>query len=365
MTPLERYRKDVADGLMIPDPAQESAMLALQRVYDDLLASQQPGQGGWWQRWLGRSRPAQVQGLYLYGGVGRGKTYLMDVFHECLPGERKMRTHFHRFMQRVHKYLGALQQQKNPLEQVADRLCKDAEVICFDEFFVSDIGDAMILANLLEHLLSRGVVLVATSNIPPEKLYENGLQRQRFLPAIDLICKHTQVHHMDSRTDYRLRELQQARLYHSPLGPEADGALEESFRRLAPAHAEARREVDLSVLGRKIRASRVADDVVWFEFAELCEGPRSANDYIELAREFHAVLLVNVPQLGKGREEAARRFVSLVDELYDRRVKLILSAAVPLHQLYAGGDLGFIFERTRSRLLEMQSEEYLASAHRA
>lgn len=366
MTPQQRYEKDIAEGRMHKDVAQADAMAELQRVFDDLLAASQPQSGlsGLWSRLIRRTGGSAVRGLYLYGGVGRGKTYLMDTFFECLPFERKLRTHFHRFMQRVHKELARLDQQENPLEHVADTLAGDARVICFDEFFVSDIGDAMILAGLFEQLFARGVTLVATSNIPPDRLYESGLQRARFLPAIDLIREHTRVHHIEAGTDYRLRELRQARLYHSPLGESASAALQESFQRLSPGHATQRVDVQLDVLGRKIPALRVADDVAWFRFVDLCEGPRSANDYIELAREFHSMLLSDVPQLGPSNGEAARRFVSLVDELYDRRVKLIIAAAVPLEDLYREGDLAFVFERTMSRLLEMQSEDYLASPHK-
>lgn len=371
MTPTQRYERDLASGILLADPAQAEALRHFQRVYDDLLVAWQAEQqgAGLWQKLVARfggesKRRRTVRGLYLYGGVGRGKTWLMDVFYESLPFPDKMRTHFHRFMQRVHAELGRLKQQANPLEAVAAQLAGEARVICFDEFFVSDIGDAMILGGLLEYLLAEGVTLVTTSNIEPERLYENGLQRARFLPAIALLKAHTEVVQMEGGVDYRLRSLQQAHIYYSPLGEKAETEMVRCFQRLVPEHAEVSCASGIEVLGRQIRAQRCADDVVWFDFAELCGGPRSAYDYIELAKVYHAILLSNVPQLGADRDDMARRFVSLVDELYDRNVKLIISAEVPLPELYSGTSLAFVFERTRSRLLEMQSKEYLGRQHR-
>ncbi|TVP75485.1 MAG: AFG1 family ATPase, partial [Puniceicoccaceae bacterium] len=283
---------------------------------------------------------------------------------ETLPFERKLRVHFHRFMRRVHAELKQLDGQKNPLEQVADRISEDARVICFDEFFVSDITDAMILGTLMQALFERGVTLVATSNIPPDGLYKNGLQRARFLPAIEQIKRHTRVLEVDGGDDYRLRALEQAELYHSPLDAAADESLMASFKSLVPAEGEIRADQLIEVEGRSIRARYLAEDVAWFDFDALCDGPRSQNDYIELAREYHAVVLSNVPALGRANDDPARRFVNLVDEFYDRRVKLVVSAAKPLVSLYGEGRLGFEFQRTVSRLLEMQSHEYLAQAHK-
>lgn len=366
-TPLERYQQDLQREGFSHDPAQEKAVECLQRLYDELVEAEQTERAaGLVQRVLGKflrdDSAEPVRGLYFWGGVGRGKTYLMDTFYEALPFERKLRAHFHRFMRRVHRELKELAGEKNPLPIVAERIAREARVICFDEFFVSDITDAMILAGLFEHLFDKGVVLVATSNIVPEELYKDGLQRVRFLPAIDLIKQHTRVVNVDGGVDYRLRTLEQAELYHYPLDREADESLWRSFEQLAPEPGEAERMLEIE--GRSIRARFVADDVAWFEFTELCDGPRSQNDYIELARVFHAVLLSNVPQMGGGREDQARRFISLVDEFYDRHVKLVVSAAVPLEELYAGGRLQFEFQRTVSRLLEMQSHEYLAREHK-
>ena len=287
---------------------------------------------------------------------------LMDLFADCQPADERLRIHFHRFMYRVHRDLKAHAGTPNPLSEVARELAVPGTVLCFDEFFVADIGDAMILAELLERLFERGVTLVATSNVEPDRLYEDGLQRRRFLPAIELIKRHTCTHRLDSPVDYRLRVLERAEIYHAPLDAAADAGLARSFEALAPDAPQD--NASLEIENRPIRARRVADDVVWFEFAEICEGPRSQNDYIELARIFHAVLVSNVPRFTACREDAARRFISLVDEFYDRNVKLILSAAVPVQELYAGERLRFEFERTKSRLLEMQSHDYLARTHR-
>ncbi|MEX1668471.1 cell division protein ZapE [Zhongshania guokunii] len=366
-TPIQRYRRDLELPDFSYDAAQEQAVMCLQRLYDDLVAQPAPRAAGFWSgisaRFARRKPPvANIKGLYFWGGVGRGKTYLMDTFFDTLPFDNKLRAHFHRFMQRVHKELKSLSGEKNPLVIVADRIADEARVICFDEFFVSDITDAMILAGLFERLFERGVVLVATSNIVPDGLYKDGLQRARFLPAIALLNQRTEVVNVDGGVDYRLRALEQAELYYQPLGEAAEQSLMRSFQRLAPEPAVADHALDIE--GRDIVARYVADDVAWFDFVELCDGPRSQYDYIELARVFHAVVISNVPQMGAGRDDQARRFINLIDEFYDRNVKLVLSAAVSLENLYTGGRLDFEFERTQSRLLEMQSEDYLGQEHR-
>jgi cell division protein ZapE len=363
-TPWQRYQSDLEREDFSHDPAQKGAVLLLQDLYERLLA-QSPRAAGL-RGLIGRFRrekPEPELGLYLWGGVGRGKTYLMDTFYECLPFSRKLRVHFHRFMQRVHRELAELEGEKNPLEIVAGNLAAESRVICFDEFFVTDIGDAMILGGLMEALFARGVTLVATSNIEPHNLYENGLQRQRFLPAIALIEKYTQVINVDAGTDYRLRALQQAELYHYPLDEGADRSLEDSFRRLALGAGQNWERIEIN--RRYLTCRRVSDDVAWFDFAELCDGPRSPSDYIELARIFHAVLISGVPAFTPDQNDQARRFISLVDEFYDRNVKLVLAAATPLLELYQGGQLEFEFQRTISRLQEMQSFDYLAREHRA
>ncbi|WP_210396719.1 cell division protein ZapE [Motiliproteus sediminis] len=367
MTPLERYQQDLQRDDFQYDASQEQAVRHLQRLYDDLLARRSRPQPTLMARLGNRFKkqtPVPVRGLYFWGGVGRGKTYLMDTFYDSLPFSTKMRTHFHRFMQRVHAELKLLAGEKNPLDIVAGKFASEAEVICFDEFFVSDITDAMILGGLMEKLFGHGVALVATSNIVPDRLYENGLQRARFLPAIALLNMHTEVVNVDSGVDYRLRALEQAELYHSPLDEAADESLNRSFESLAPDLREAINGQLLEINGRPIHSRRCCEDVVWFDFEALCDGPRSQNDYIEIAKQYHAVLISDVPQLGGQRDDQARRFINLVDEFYDCGVKLILSAEVALTELYAGGRLEFEFERTTSRLLEMQSHEYLARAHR-
>jgi len=363
-TPWQRYQSDLQAEDFSHDPAQEEAVLLLQDLYERLLLAPDASRGGL-RGLIDRFRSAPVEpevGLYLWGGVGRGKTYLVDAFYDCLPFERKLRVHFHRFMQRVHHELAQREGEKNPLNLVAQTLSDEARVICFDEFFVTDIGDAMILAGLLEALFARGVTLVATSNIEPAGLYENGLQRQRFLPAIALLERHTRVVNVDGGTDYRLRTLQQAELYHFPLDEGADKSLEDSFTRLAPEPGKHWERIEINQ--RYLTCRRVADDVAWFDFNELCDGPRSPSDYIELARIFHAVLISGVPAFTPDLNDQARRFVNLVDEFYDRNVKLVLAAQRPLLEIYEGGQLEFEFQLTVSRLQEMQSHEYLAKEHR-
>ncbi len=368
MTPLERYKKDLERDDFTYDPAQEMAVKHLQRLYDDLTAQPVRPKQGLMQRLNSRfknEKPEPPKGLYFWGGVGRGKTYLMDTFYDSLPFEQKMRTHFHRFMQRVHKELKALDGTPNPLVAIGRKYAQEARIICFDEFFVTDITDAMILGSLLQELFNNGVALVATSNIVPDGLYKDGLQRARFLPAIAMLNRYTEVVNVDGGVDYRLRALEQAELYHYPLDGRADESLNRSFESLAPDLEEVVERELLEINGRKMQTRRCCEDVVWFDFADLCDGPRSQHDYIELAKIFHAVLVSNVPQLGRQNDDAARRFINMVDEFYDSGVKLILSAEKPIHEIYSEGRLSFEIERTQSRLLEMQSHEYLAREHRA
>ena len=376
--PHDKYLADLNKPDFSYDPAQELAVKKLDELFGRLVAPKAlttaqkitHGLKGFVSSITGTSQSVTPErGLYFWGGVGRGKTYLMDMFYDALPFDKKMRIHFHRFMRRVHHELADLAGTKNPLEIVADRLADQARVICFDEFFVSDITDAMILAGMFEALFARGVCLVATSNIEPDGLYKDGLQRSRFLPAISLLKQHTEVVNIDGGIDYRLRALERAELYHTPLDDEADKSLLRSFEQLAPQRegqfycVEA--DVAIEIEGRHIMARYWVDDVVWFDFDALCDGPRSQNDYIEIAREFHAVLISNVPQMGIYNEDKARRFINLVDEFYDHNIKLVISAEVAILDLYAEGRLSFEFERTRSRLQEMQSHDYLAAAHKA
>ncbi|MDA8782629.1 cell division protein ZapE [bacterium] len=366
-TPKQRYLKDLNRAGFVADSAQAQAVEHLEGLHQRLTAlHSRPAAGllGGLLQKFAKSPLKPELGLYLWGGVGRGKTYLMDNFYESLPFEQKMRVHFHRFMRRVHEDLKQVKGQQDPLLKVADKIAGETTVICFDEFFVSDITDAMILGLLLEALFARGVCLVATSNIIPDELYENGLQRQRFLPAIALLNEHCQIINVDGGIDHRLRALEKAELYHAPLDREADIAMQATFDSLVPVEGEIKRAVELEVVGRPIPVLLLAEDIVWFDFAAICDGPRSQNDYIDIAREFHAVLISNVPLMGATNDDAARRFINLVDEFYDRSVKLAITAAEPLSSLYSGGRLEFEFQRTQSRLLEMQSREYLARPHR-
>ncbi|MGO1461299.1 MAG: cell division protein ZapE [Marinobacter sp.] len=363
-TPWQRYQEDLERPDFHKDPAQVDAVQRLQTLYDKLVEAESDRGKAMTKlrRKLKKGRQEPVQGLYFWGGVGRGKTYLMDTFFESLPFKRKMRVHFHRFMQRVHTELGKFKGEKNPLDLVAKKFARETRVICFDEFFVSDIGDAMILATLMDGLFKRGVTLVCTSNIAPDGLYKDGLQRARFLPAIALVKKYTDVVNVDGGVDYRLRTLEQAELYHFPLSEQTDASLRSSYEALAVEAGKHSKSMEIN--GRKIPAQAHADDVVWFDFKDVCDGPRSQNDYIEMARQFHAIIVSNVPVLGGDKDDQSRRFVNMIDEFYDRNVKVIISAAAPITELYSGGRLSFEFERTESRLLEMQSREYLEAPHK-
>lgn len=308
-----------------------------------------------------RTSHRESKGLYLWGGVGRGKTFLMDLFFETLEIKAKRRIHFHRIMREIHSRLASCSDTENPLERVAADIAREARVLCFDEFFVSDIGDAMVLGRLLDGLFANGVTLIATSNSPPDRLYPDGLQRERFLPAIALLENHTAVIELDSDIDYRLRLLQRAATYLTPADDDATDRLRTFFHDIAPGDIV--HEHVLDVMGRDINTVLCAKSIVWFDFAEICDGPRSQNDYIEIARWYQAVIISDVPTFDSSRENEARRFISLVDEFYDRRVKLILSAGAPIAELYRGRKLAFEFRRTASRLTEMQSAKYQHAAH--
>lgn len=364
LSPLACYRQALAAGELTEDAAQATAVAKLDALYHALLARRRH-QPGLWERLLGRLRAQDeptLRGLYFWGGVGRGKTRIMDMFFHCLQPERKLRMHFHRFMGRVHAELNSLKQAKNPLQEIGRRLAQETDVICFDEFYVSDIGDAMLLGGLLTALFEQGVVLVATSNLPPQRLYENGLQRRQFVPAIRLLEQHTEVVNVDGGQDYRLGKLEQGGVYFAPLDAVAEAALADFFESMVAGQDQWRDE-DIEVLGRRLRTRRRAEGVIWFDFSVLCEGPRGAADYVEIAREYHTVLLSGIPQMDSFRDDAARRFVALVDELYDHQVKLVVTAQVPVYALYQGRELAFAFERTASRLIEMQSHDYLVREH--
>ncbi|MEL7291596.1 MAG: cell division protein ZapE [Pseudomonadota bacterium] len=367
MTPLEIYQKDIKEHGFQKDAAQLQAVSALDKLFHEFIdyMSTPVEKPSGWRKWLSKEAPPpQVpKGIYFWGGVGRGKTYLVDTFFSALPTDKKMRVHFHRFMYRVHDELNALGEVNDPLEIVADKFKAEADIICFDEFFVSDITDAMILGTLFQALFKRGVILVATSNIPPQELYRNGLQRARFLPAIELIEANCHVLNVDSGIDYRLRTLEQAEIYHFPLDAQADKNLRHYYEQLVGENKQVQTTIDIN--HRQITVIQASDGVLHASFEQLCQSARSQNDYIEMSRIYHTVLLADVKQMDRTIDDAARRFIALVDEFYERHVKLIISAEVALEALYSGGQLEFEFKRCQSRLIEMQSHEYLAREHLA
>ena len=358
-TPSQAYAQGAAAGRWRVDPAQHPALRELDRIQRQLLAVEPAGLMA--RLGFGR-RPAAVKGLYLWGGVGRGKTFLVDLFYDGLPLEQKRRTHFHRFMRGVHEQLRVHAGQADPLAKIAREWRGSLRVLVLDEFFVTDIGDAMLLGRLLERLFAEGVTLVTTSNTAPQNLYRDGLQRERFLPAIAQLREHCVELAADGREDYRLRALTRSPVYRAPLDAGSDAWLGERWAALAGNAAVA--ATPLEIEGRTITARATAAGVAWFDFAQLCEGPRSTADYIEIAREFQVVLVGGIPRFDALNEDAARRFVNLIDELYDRQVTVVCTADAPAVALYTGSRLAGAFERTASRLIEMQSAEYLARTHR-
>jgi cell division protein ZapE len=387
------YAQQLAERNFRADPVQASVVDRLDELRRHLIAARE-ADSALVRRWFGvlggKTAAQPVRGIYLWGGVGRGKTWMMDLFFQSLPFPERRRRHFHRFMHDIHAELKTLQQREAPLDIVADRIARDARVLCFDELFVADIADAMILGGLFSALFRRGVTLVATSNVQPRDLYKNGLQRPRFLPTIDLLEQHVDVVAVGGATDYRLRRLTQAGTYLPTGAPDTPQRLRELFRELAdhdgsatmfdataretrtfnqsgrpwPSRAEADPGHSIEIEGRRIPVICESGGVVWFDFMALCSGPRSQDDYIEIARDYQSVIVSDVPVLDSLHEDEARRFIALVDELYDRNVNLIVSAAAPPTELYRGDRVAFQFERTTSRLIEMQSEEYLAREHR-
>ena len=369
-SPIALYQQAIDAGDYQPDDVQQRTVARLDTLYQELnqrhsAPALNAGIRGRLGRLLGRNTPKTpirpAQGLYMWGGVGRGKTWLMDMFFHSLPGDRKLRLHFHRFMLRVHQELTTLQGHEDPLEIIADGFKAQTDVLCFDEFFVSDITDAMLLATLLEALFARGITLVATSNIPPDDLYRNGLQRARFVPAIELIKQYCDVMNVDAGIDYRLRTLTQANLYLTPLNPETEQAMADIFVKLAGKEGE--KAPVLEVNHRPLPAICAAQGVLAVDFHTLCEEARSQLDYIALSKIYHTVLLHNVHKMATRDENTARRFLALVDEFYERRVKLIIAAEAAMFEIYCGERLKFEYQRCLSRLQEMQSEEYLSLPH--
>ncbi len=344
---------------MVLDAAQVAALTRLQELFDELLVFKAARRSPL-RRLI--ERPQPPRGLYFWGGVGRGKSFLMDAFHHSLPYRRKTRVHFHAFMRGVHRELDGLKREVDPLKAVAERIARRYRVVCFDEFHVSDIADAMILGRLFAALLERGVVFVATSNYRPEDLYPNGLQRENFLPTIALIRRQLDVLQVDGGTDYRLRALERFQSYRQPCDEAAMQALERLFEEMREGEDESR---ELEVEGRRLHARRRAGGMVWFDFSTLCEGPRSQVDYLELAQRFHTLVLSGLRRMSAEERDVARRFTWLVDVLYDHRVKLFVAADAPAETLYTQGSFANEFARTVSRLTEMQTRDYLAAAHLA
>ena len=361
-TPLARYQADLKAGRISRDTAQAAAVAHAERSFQELTGSTDSG-GGLIDKLFGRRKAlwSGVRGLYLWGRVGRGKTYLVDTFFDCLPFAAKQRIHFHTFMRQTHAELRHLKQQADPLKHVAARWAAKQRVLCLDEFHVGDITDAMLLANLLEALLGHGVTIIATSNEAPDELYAGGLQRERFLPAIAMIKGALEIFELAGETDYRLRALEQAPVFYRCARGACEADLARSFATMTSGLAADC--IPLEIEGRSIATVRHADGVAWFSFDALCGGPRSVIDYIEIARCHHTVIVGDVPSLGPDDNDAARRIINLIDELYDRNVNLIMSAAAEPEDLYHGGKLAKPFLRTASRLREMRSHDYLARPH--
>ncbi len=360
MSPKVWYETVRAQPGFIHDAAQEAAIEALDVFWHQLVDFKAKR-----NHFLGRSllSPDVPKGLYFWGGVGRGKSFLMDVFYDCVPYRRKRRIHFHNFMAEVHHELKLLDGEKDPLLALADKIARSTRLLCFDEFHVSDIADAMILGRLLEAMFEGGVVLMTTSNYPPDGLYPNGLQRQKFLPTITLLKRHLRVLNVDGGNDYRLREMTHASLFMVPADAASDARMAEMFERLSPLQQQHERQIE--ILGRIIPVRRLSHGVVWFEFADLCGGPRDQTDYLEIAHQFHTVFLSHIPKLSAEDAPAVRRFIWLVDVLYDKRVKLVASAVAPPHGICSDAAQDGEFARTASRLVEMQSRDYLGLAHQS
>jgi cell division protein ZapE len=349
-----------ARGIMA-DEAQLAAAARLQKYYDELVAFKAARRTKLRKLLI---HPALPRGVYFWGGVGRGKSFLMDCFYDAVPYQRKRRVHFHAFMREVHEALRGLKNEEDPLLKVAERIARQTRLLCFDEFHVSDIADAMILGRLLERMFDLGVMFCMTSNYPPDGLYPHGLQRINFLPTIELLKRRLDVIEVDNGTDYRLRTLERLEVYRFPATQENEQQMAQDFAAIAGKACDACDMRPIKVLGRDLPLRRRAPGVVWFDFATLCGGPRSQNDYLELAQEHHTVFLSGVPKMGAAEASEARRFTWLVDVLYDQRVKLILTAEAEAGDLYREGPNAHEFVRTVSRLIEMRSAEYLAAQHR-
>lgn len=361
MKPSEKYDEFMRQSGYLVDSSQRHSLYLLDSLYQEITEKGRQADSllkRISQKWFHRSD--NIEGVYLWGGVGRGKTFLMDLFFEVLPLRSKKRYHFHHFMQQIHAEIGRAEKGVDPIRDIGAKLAAQASVLCLDEFVIHDIADAMLIGRLLETLFEHGVILVTTSNSPPEELYKDGLQRENFLPAIDLLTRHCQVCNLDGGQDYRRLGLKQTELYRAP----HDAAAQQAIHDYVEKHVvSGRKNVSLTINGRSIRTELCAEDTVWFSFAELCKTRRSRFDYLEIAREYSVVIVTGIEAMSDGADDVARRFVSLIDVLYDHRVKLICTAEVGVHELYQQRFLAFEFKRTVSRLLEMQSSEYVGQSH--
>jgi cell division protein ZapE len=358
MSPKAWYQAVWGKPGFIQDAAQAAAIDELDVLWHQLVDFKARR-----KQFLGRSllSPEVPKGLYFWGGVGRGKSFLMDAFYDCVPYRRKRRIHFHNFMAEVHHELKLLAGEKDPFTVLADNIAKSSRLLCFDEFHVSDIADAMILQRLLEAMFARGVVLMTTSNYPPDGLYPNGLQRQKFLPTIELLKRELKVVNVDGGNDYRLREMERESLFIVPADAASDAHLEEMFEHLSPVAQLDERQI--KIMDRMIPVKKLSNGVVWFEFKDICGGPRAQTDYLEIAHQFHTVFVSHIPKMTADDAAAAHRFTWLVDVFYDNRVKLVISAAALPHEMYRDAAHNGEFARTSSRLMEMQSRDYLSLPH--
>jgi cell division protein ZapE len=361
---MQSYQISIDSGELEADPFQKQVILELQQVYNTLLTPSKPANHRFFRGFLpsfANKTTAIKKGLYLWGGVGRGKTLLVDYFFNLIPSDRKLRLHFHRFMQLVHEELGTLKHIEDPLKVVAKKLAGKIKLLCLDEMHVNDITDAMLLGKLFEYLFANGIILVTTSNYQPNNLYKNGLQRDRFIPAIKLLEKYTNVVQMGGDKDYRLKTLEQSTVYHLS-STVSEYHLQKYFHQIAAIELHQDRN-DIIIKQRSIPVKMWADGVVWFDFNQICNSARSTADYIQIANIFHTVLISNIPIMDVSMDDIARRFVNMIDEFYDLRVNLIVSAQTTPEKLYRGKHLQFEFKRTASRLREMQTEKYMAIRH--
>lgn len=353
ISPLAQYRQDLTDPNFQADPYQVAAIEVLDKIYGQLCTEAQHQNSK--LRFFYKRK--MIKGCYLWGDVGTGKSYLMNTFFHCLPFKQKRRLHFHEFMHSIHAELKALQGKKNPLKLIAKRWAKQTLVLCFDEFFVKDIADAMLLGHLLQYLIAAGICLIATSNVPPVDLYRNGLQRKRFLPAIKILQQTLEVLRVDNNIDYRLCHIKPAKVYFSPLDEHSTQEMMHSYHYYAAGDVACHEPLQINQ--RLLQPIRRAAKVIWFDFATLCESARSSDDYLQIAQQFTVIMLSNVPLIASNKSDIIVRFINLIDVLYDHHSLLVMSIAVPIDQLYSGEKWGFEFKRTCSRLQEMQSEQYM------